>query len=138
MAKTESAQIVSFVAGATFASTDLYKLVHLTTAGFAIIATSSDTLPIGSLYGRTSSTSSTGVEVVPVAIGGIIKVRMASSTKHVRNWIAGSSDGFGIAITSELSPFGQIVAGASGGSGRIVSVLVSRFTRSTASVLAGG
>ncbi len=138
MAHSESPVIVSAVAGATFSTADLYKLVTLTASGEVIISTSSDTLSFGSLYGRTRTTSSTGIEAVPVAVGGVVKVQLAASTKAAGNWIAGSSAGRGIAPTSENQIFGQIVDGSSGGAGRVVSVLVSRMMLTTGSVLAGG
>ena len=139
MAYSQQPTIISMVAGATFSTNDIFKLVHANTAGQAIIATSSDTMAIGSLYGSTPSTAgTTASQSVPVAVGGVVKVQLVSSTKAAPNWIAGSSLGFGIAPTSELQPFGQIVSGASGGAGRVVSVLVSRTMLTTGSVLAGG
>jgi hypothetical protein len=137
MAYSEGPIIVSAVAGATFSTADIYKLVHLGTSGEVVISTSSDTFAFGSLYGRTSTTNSSGIQAVPVAVGGVVKVQLASSTKHVGQWIAGSSDGFGVAPTSELQPFGVIVSGASGGAGRVVSVHVSKTMLTTGSVLAG-
>lgn len=137
MAFTEAPTVISMVAGATFSTADLYKLVSMTASGEAIISTSSDTFALGSLYGRTSTTSSTGVQAVPVAIAGVVKVQLAASTKAAGGWIAGSSDGRGVAPTSELQPFGIIIDGASGGAGRVVSVLVSRTMLTTGSVLAG-
>ena len=110
-------------------------LVTLTASGEVLIATSSNTLSFGSLYGRTTTTSSTGIQAVPVAVGGVVKVQMASSTLSTPNWVGGSSDGFGVLPTTEIGVFGQIVSGASGGAGRVVSVLVSRFQSNTGSVL---
>lgn len=137
MAYSESPTIVSAVAGATFSTADLYKLVTLTASGEVIISTSSDTFAFGSLYGRTSTTSSTGTQAVPVAVQGVVKVQLASSTLKAGKWIAGSSAGFGVAPTSELAPFGRIVSGSSGGAGRVVSVLVTPVHLTTGSVLAG-
>jgi len=139
MAYSQAPTIISMVAGATFSSADVFKLVHANSAGQAIISTSSDTMAIGSLYASTPSTAgTTGSQSVPVAVGGVVKVQLASSTKAAGNWIGGSSAGLGVAPTSEIGVFGQIVSGASGGAGRVVSVLVSRFQVTTGSVLAGG
>ena len=137
MAFSESPTLASFVAGATFSTADLYKIVHLTTSGEVILSTSSDTYGLGTLYGKTNSTSSTGVEAVPVAVAGVVKCQLAASTKAAGGWIAASSDGLGVAPTSELQPFGRIVSGSSGAVNRVVSVLIDRTMLTTGSVLAG-
>jgi hypothetical protein len=137
MAYSEQPVVVSAVAGATFSTADLYKLVTLTASGEVIISTSSDTFAFGSLYGRTGTTSSTGVQAVPVAVGGVVKVQLAASTLKAGKWIAGSSVGLGVAPTSELAAFGRIVSGSSGAAGRVVSVLVAPVHPTTGSVLAG-
>lgn len=120
MAYSESAQIVSMDSGSTFAATDLYKFVVNTTAGVVLPNTTGNVLPIGVLYGRTSTTNSG--QAVPVAIGGVVKVNMAASTLAAGDFVGSSTAGLGIAPTTDAYTAGQIVAGSSGGAGRKVSV----------------
>jgi hypothetical protein len=120
MAYSESAQIVSMDSGSTFAATDLYKFVVATTAGVVLPNTTGNVLPIGVLYGRTSTTSAG--QAVPVAIGGIAKVNMAASTLAAGDYVGSSTAGLGIAPSSDAYTAGQIVSGSSGGAGRKVSV----------------
>lgn len=123
MAYSESADIVSQVAGTTFAATDLYKFVVVNSSGHVVVPnTTGNVLPFGTLYGRTSTTSAAGSQAVPVAIGGIVKVNMAASTLSAGDYVAASTAGLGIAPTTDAYTAGQIVSGSSGGAGRIVSV----------------
>lgn len=123
MAYTESATIVSFVAGSTFAETDLYKgLVH-DGSGVVVPNTTGNILAIGTLYGRTSTTS-TDTEPVPVAISGVVKLQMAGSTLAAGDFVSVSTDGFGIAPSTDGYVFGRIVSGSSGSTGRVHSVLI--------------
>lgn len=132
MAYSESAQVVSIIAGTTFADADLYKFIDLDASGHAILMdTTGNNLAIGTLYGRTNTTSSTGSEAVPVAISGVVKVRMAGSTAAIGNWVAASSAALGIAPSTDGYVFGRIVEGTSGTTGRVASVLVIRGPLST-------
>jgi len=132
MAYSEKAQLISVVAGTTFADTDLYKFVILDTDGKAILADNStgNMLALGTLYGRTATTS-TDAEAVPIAIGGVVKVRMAASTAAAGNWVGCSSAALGAAPTTNSYVFGRIVEGTSGTTGRIASVAVIRGPLST-------
>ena len=123
MAITESATIVSRVAGATFSSGDLYKFTVMNSSGHAILPnTTGNVLPIGTLYGRTSTASAAGVQAVPIATAGIVKLQMASNTLSAGNFVASDTGGLGIAPTTDAYTAGQIVSGSSGAAGRIVSV----------------
>ena len=123
MAITESATIVSRVAGATFSSGDLYKFTVMNSSGHAILPnTTGNVLPVGTLYGRTSTTSAAGVQAVPIATAGIVKLQMASNTLSAGNFVASDTGGLGIAPTTDAYTAGQIVSGSSGAAGRIVSV----------------
>jgi len=128
MAYTETATIVSIVAGATFSSGDLYKFVVVDSSGNVVLPnTTGNVLPIGSLYGRTATTASAGSQAVPVAISGVAKVQMSVSTLAAGDFVgagdSGSTNiGFGIAPTTDAYTAGQIVSGSSGARGRIVSV----------------
>ena len=122
MAFTESADITSVIAGATFGSTELYKFVVLDSSGHAVTPdTTGNVLPYGVLYGITSTTVAAGSQAVPVAIGGVVKVQMASSTIAAGGFIGSSTDGLGAAPTTDGYVAGQVVSGTSGGAGRIVS-----------------
>ena len=123
MAITESATIVSRVAGAKFSSGDLYKFTVMNSSGHAILPdTTGNVLPTGVLYGRTSTTSSAGSQAVPLAIAGIVKVQMAANTLSAGNFVASDTGGLGIAPTTDAYTAGQIVSGSSGSAGRSVSV----------------
>jgi len=122
MAHSEAPTVISMVAGATFSTADVYKFVVVTTSGEVVLPnTTGNVLPIGVLYGRTSTTSSTGSQAVPVAIAGVAKVNMAASTLAAGDFIGSSTAGLGILPTTDAYTAGQIVRGSSGGAGRIVS-----------------
>ena len=123
MAYSESPVLVSFIAGTTFADGDVYKFVDMDAQGHVIIMdTTGNNLAVGILYGRTATTS-TEAEAVPVAISGVAKVRLAASTAAAGNWIAASSAGLGIAPSTDGYVLGKLVAGTSGTTGRIGSML---------------
>lgn len=123
MAYSEKPVLISLTAGTTFADGDLYKFVDIDAQGHAIIMdTTGNNLAAGVLYGRTATTS-TEAEVVPVAIGGVVKVRLAASTMAVGNWVAASSAGLGVAPSTDGYVMGKLVAGTSGTTGRIASML---------------
>lgn len=124
MAFSNAQPTVSMVAGTTFSSSDLYKFVSINASGQAIIgpSTGAGTTVVGTLL---SNTSTSGAGVEPVTIGvlsGIGKVRMAGSTAHAGNIVAASSNGFGIAPSTNKAQLGTIVSGSSGSTGRVVSV----------------
>ena len=131
MAYSVKPELISLIAGSTFADGDLYKFIDTDAQGHAILMdTTGNNLPVGVLYGRTYTTS-TEAEAVPVAVSGVVKVRLAASTASVGNWIAASSAALGIAPTTDAYVFGKIIAGTSGTTGRIASVLVLRGPLST-------
>ena len=122
MAISENVTIESWIAGSTFASTDLYKFVVADTDGHVVIPnTTSEVLPIGVLYGYTQTTS-TDSEVVPVATFGVAKVRMAASTLAAGGLVGASTAGLGVAPTTKQFTAGVIKYGSSGSTGRIASV----------------
>ncbi len=132
MAYSESPTVISMVAGATFSTADLYKFVVVNTSGMVVLPnTTGNVYPIGTLYGVTSTTSSTGVQAVPVATAGVVKVQMAASTAADGNFVGSSTAGLGIAPTTDAYTFGIIVNGSSGAAGRVHSVLVARGPLST-------
>jgi len=124
MAISDSQGTVSLIAGATFANADLYKLVSVDGSGHAVIGPSTASGAVGTLLSVTATTGGAGSEVVTVGkLEGIGKLRMAGSTLAAGGTVAGSSNGFGIAPTTDQATIGTIVHGSSGTTGRIASVL---------------
>lgn len=126
MAVSDS-KLISVVAGATFAESDLYKGVVLNSSGHATLPDTTDTTDqiIGTLYGVTSTTSAAGSQAVEVGVGPVVKVNMAASTLSAGDTVGFSTAGQGIAPTTDSEVFGQIQYGSSGSAGRIVSVVRS-------------
>lgn len=124
MAVSDAPQF-SAVAGATFASTDVYKGLTLNSSGHAVLPDSTDVQGriIGVLYAQTATTSAAGVEVVPYANGGLMKVRMAASTLSAGDSVGFSTAGLGIAPTTDAPTYGVIQYGSSGAAGRVVSIV---------------
>lgn len=113
MAYSESATIVSAVAGSTFSAADVYKAVVVNSSGKVVVPdTTGNVMPYGSLYARTATTG--GGEAVPVAIGGNVKVRLSASTLSAGDYISASTNGFWGALTTDGYVAGQIVSGSSG------------------------
>lgn len=115
----------SAVAGATFSTSDLYKGVVIDSSGHAVLTNTTDTanLVVGSLYSITSTTDAAGSQPVTIAHGPVVKVRLAGSTRAAGQTIGFSTDGMGIAPTTDSGTFGVILEGSSGSTGRIVSVI---------------
>jgi len=125
MAYSEVQPTVSLLAESTFGSGDLYKFVELSANARVVIAgQSTSAIPIGTLRSQTYSTSTGANEAVTVGLlQGIGKVQMAGSTAAAGNIVACSSAGLGTAPTTDAYQVGTIVAGSSGTTGRIHSVL---------------
>lgn len=125
MAKSESQPTVSLIAAATFGAGDLYKFVSVNSSGHAVIGptTGAGQSVIGVLLSRTS-TSGAGSEPVTVGLlSGKGPVRMAGSTAHAGNTFAASSNGYGIAPTTNKALLGTVVEGSSGSTGRVVTAV---------------
>lgn len=133
MAISENVTIESWVAGTTFGSTQLYKFVVADAQGHVIDAAggSTNTLPVGVLYGLTQTTT-TEAEAVPVATWGVVKVQAAASTIAVGNVIACNTDGLAAAPTTDNIIAGIVKYGSSGSAGRILSVQLWKFGGSAA------
>jgi len=124
MAYSESQPEVSLIAATTFAKTDLYKFVELTTDAAVTIGATTSAHIVGTLLSITGTTAGAGVETVTVGLlSGIGKVYMAGSTRDAGQTVAASSAGFGVAPTTNQSALGIAVDGSSGSTGRIASVL---------------
>lgn len=124
MAAGQNQPQVSITAGATFANTDLFKFIGVNSSGHAVIGgTTASGLILGTLMSVTGTTAGAGVEVVSVGLLlGVGKVFMAGSTRTVGDTVAASSDGFGIAPTTDQAALGVIRQGSSGTTGRIAEV----------------
>ena len=123
MAYSNSQTPVPIVASTTFANTDLYKFVGLTTNGHVVIGATTAAGILGTLLSVTATTSGAGSEVVTIGLlDGVGKVRMATSTEHAGSLIAASSAGLGIAPSTSKTALGTIVDGSSG-TARISSIL---------------
>lgn len=72
-----------------------------------------------------SSTGSTTKYAKPVVISGVVKVEAPSSTIAVGDLVAASSVGKAVASTAGAYVVGRVVAGSSGGAGRLLSVLLN-------------
>ena len=128
MAYTESQPTVSIVASSTFASSDLYKFVGLTTNGEVVIGATTAAGILGTLLSITGTTAGAGVETVQVGLlSGVGKVRMPATTEHAGSAIAASSAGLGIAPSTNHVQIGTMVQGSSG-TARIGSVLFHRIS----------
>ncbi len=128
MAYSESQPTVSLIAESTFAKTDLYKFVELTTAN-RVQVPASTAIPklVGTLLSQTYSTSTGANETVTVGLlQGIGKVFMAGSTLTAGDSITASTLGYGISASTNRVKLGIIVDGTSGTTGRIHSVLFVR------------
>jgi hypothetical protein len=122
MAYSEKAKVVSMVAAATLAATDVYCAAFLDTSGRVLRDPGTTaTWPVGIILGRTVTTSSNH-EAIPIGVEGVLPIRMGeSSTLSLGNYVAASSNGYGVTPTTSLYILGVVVAGASGGTGRIMS-----------------
>ena len=127
MAISECPVLISRISYTTLTTADLYKPVHLTTAGYAHVGrndTGGGNKPFGVCYGVTKTTS-TRSEAIPIAIGGVAKVRMTASTAEAGELIGMSSDGYGcVPATTNFWVFGRIVEGTSGTTGQVVSAVI--------------
>ena len=113
MAYSEAQRSVSLIAETTFAKTDLYKFVELTTAN-RVQVPASTAIPnlVGTLLSQTYSTSTGANEAVTVGLlEGVGKVFMAGS-------ITCSTLGYGISSSTNRVKLGIIVDGSSGSTGR--------------------
>jgi len=128
MAYSENQPTVSLIAESTFAKTDLYKFVELTTAN-RVQVPASTAIPrlVGTLLSQTYSTSTGANEAVTIGLlQGIGKVFMAGSTLAAGDSITCSTLGYGISSSTNRVKLGIIVDGSSGTTGRIHSVLFAR------------
>ena len=124
MAYSNAQPTQSIVAATTFAKTDLYKFLELTTDAQVTIGATTSAHIVGTLLSVTGTTAGAGVETVKVGeLRGVGKVFMAGSTRTAGQTVAASSAGFGVAPTTNQAAYGYALDGSSGSTGRIFSVL---------------
>ena len=124
MAVNEGNVGFSLVAGATFANTDLGKFIAVNSSGHAVIgpSTAAGSL-VGTLDSITATTAGAGTEPVTILpFVGKSPVFMAGSTRAAGQTVAASSNGMGIAPTTDSAALGIIVVGSSGTTGRLLTV----------------
>ncbi len=125
MAINEANDAFTLIAGATFANTDLGKFIGVNSSGHAVIgATTAGGLIVGTLDSVTATTAGAGVDPVSIrTMVGKSPVFMAGSTRAAGQTVAASSDGFGIAPTTDQAALGVAVVGSSGTTGRLHTVV---------------
>jgi hypothetical protein len=119
-------KLISVPSGATFAETDLYKGVAISATGGAVLysaaAASTDGVGcVGTLYSVTSTT--VAGQAVSIGVGPVVKAFAAGSTSHAGNIMTWSTDDAHLVAATTNDPWGVVVAGASGSTGRILSVI---------------
>ncbi len=126
MAISDSRQF-SMIAGATFAEGSLYQAVGVDSSGHAVLysaalgATGGQGV-VGTLYSVTSTTASAGNEAVTIGDGPLVKAFMAGSTVAAGNLVTFSSDDAHCVVATTNPPYGIVVVGSSGDTGRIFTL----------------
>ena len=111
-----------------------WRFVSLTTAGNAQYSAAGGAGCIGVIVdGTTGSTVATNINV-SVQVAGIAKVSAPANTVSVGDSITASSLGQAVPATAGDVVVGVVVAGTSGGAGRILSVMLGTPAGSTATV----
>lgn len=127
MSVSQAPVIVSFLANTTLSTGSQYKIAFAAGAGTVTVGdpgtTSVAAKPVGVYYGDGMKSTSTDSEAIPVAIGGIVKLRMAASTRTAGEVIAASSNGVGCTPTTNMWVIGRQLNGSSGAINRIVDLL---------------
>ncbi len=133
MAFAQTQPTVQLVAETTFANTDLYKFLQISTdnARVSIVESTAPANIVGTLLSETYTTSTGANEMVTVGLlSGIGRVFMAGSTLSAGAIVGSSTNGFGIAPggSTDIIQLGFIVDGAAGTTGRLHSVLFQTKT----------
>jgi hypothetical protein len=130
MAYSHLTQIASFISETTLSSGRLYKLAYMTSDGYVNVpsttggrTTGAGQAPIGVCYGVTKTTS-TESEAIPVAIGGIVKVRFTSDSTNVPGqYVCASSGGLATSPSTANFIIGRLISLTTGGARNVGSVL---------------
>ena len=119
-------KIISMPSGTTFAEASLYLGVGVSATGGAVLYSAAAGATggagvIGTLYSVTSTT--VAGEAVSIGVGPVLKAFAAGSTSHAGNIMTFSSDDAHLVAATTNDPFGVVIAGASGTTGRILTVM---------------
>jgi hypothetical protein len=105
-------------------SSDQYKFVTLNASGqAAVVSSSAEPTILGVLQNKPTVAG----QAASVMISGISKIKATASTVSVGDLVSASSEGFAVALTSTGNAVGRIVAGSSGGAGRVLSVEIQNI-----------
>jgi len=123
----EDTQIIGLVAGTTFAETDLHKAVGISSTGGAVLyhtaaGATGGRGAIGTLHSVTATTNGAGSESVQVAVGPVVKAFAAESTASFGNLVTWSTEDSHLIGGTTNEPYGIIIGGSSGSTGRILTV----------------
>jgi len=129
MAFSEGPIISSFISETTLTTAYLYKLAYLSSDGYVLVPTSLTGFttgraqaPIGVCYGVTQTTS-TQSEAIPIAIGGIVKLKFSSdSTMVPGDVVCASSAGLGTSPSTANFIIGRLIALTTGAARHVGSV----------------
>lgn len=132
MAVSELTQITSFISETTLTTAYLYKLAYLTSDGYVLVpasgagwTTGPKQAPIGVCYGVTKTTS-TQSEAIPVAVGGIVKIKFSSDSTNVPGqFVCASSAGLATSPSTANFIIGRLIALTTGAARNVGSVLWS-------------
>ena len=130
MAFSENTFITSFISETTLTTAHLYKLAYLSSDGYVTVpasgagyTTGRAQSPIGVCYGVTKTTS-TQSEAIPIAIGGIVKLKFSSDSTNIPgDVVCASSAGFGTSPSTQNFVIGTLIAFTTGGERNVGSVL---------------
>jgi hypothetical protein len=120
-------KIISRTAGSTFADADKFKAVGIDSSGNAILyhtalgATGGKGV-VGTLDSVTSTTGSAGSQAVGIQVGPVVQLFMSGSTLAAGNLITISTDDSHGVVATTNEPFGVVLNGTSGTTGRIFTV----------------
>lgn len=123
----EDTKIISLENGATFAESDLHKAVGISSTGGAVLyhnaaASTGGRGVIGTLHSVTSTTGGAGTESVQIAVGPVVRAFAAGSTASYGNIVTWSTDDSHLVAATTNEPWGVVIGGSSGSTGRILTV----------------
>ena len=123
----EDTHIISLTAGATFPESDLHKAVGISSTGGAVLyhlapGSTEGVGVIGTLHSVTATTNGAGSEAVQVAVGPVVKAFAAESTASFGNLVTWSTEDSHLIGGTTNEPYGIIIGGSSGSTGRILTV----------------
>jgi hypothetical protein len=118
-------KLISMPSGTTFAEASLYQGVGVSATGGAVLLSAAPASTdgvgcIGTLYSVTSST--VAGEAVSIGVGPVVKCFAAGSTSHAGNIMTWATADAHLVAATTNEPWGVVIAGSSGTTGRILTV----------------